>query len=71
MSSTSPRHLRSPFRAGAFDTVFIDAPCSGPGTIRRDLDIRWKRQAADLADLPPPSAYCWIDPPTSCGQAAS
>jgi 16S rRNA (cytosine967-C5)-methyltransferase len=38
-----------PFRAGAFDTVFIDAPCSGLGTVRRDPDIRWKRQAADLA----------------------
>jgi 16S rRNA (cytosine967-C5)-methyltransferase len=38
-----------PFRAGAFDTVFIDAPCSGLGTIRRDPDIRWKRQAVDLA----------------------
>jgi 16S rRNA (cytosine967-C5)-methyltransferase len=38
-----------PFRAGAFDTVFIDAPCSGLGTIRRDPDIRWKRTPGDLA----------------------
>jgi len=38
-----------PFRTEAFDTVFIDAPCSGLGTIRRDPDIRWKRTAGDLA----------------------
>jgi 16S rRNA (cytosine967-C5)-methyltransferase len=38
-----------PFRAGAFDEVFIDAPCSGLGTIRRDPDIRWKRTPADVA----------------------
>lgn len=38
-----------PFRAGAFDEVFIDAPCSGLGTIRRDPDIRWKRTPADFA----------------------
>jgi 16S rRNA (cytosine967-C5)-methyltransferase len=40
-----------PFRAGAFDLVFIDAPCSGLGTIRRDPDIRWKREASDLPAL--------------------
>jgi 16S rRNA (cytosine967-C5)-methyltransferase len=38
-----------PFRDNAFDTVFIDAPCSGLGTIRRDPDIRWKRAVADLS----------------------
>ena len=32
-----------------FDCVLIDAPCSGLGTIRRDPEIRWRRQAADLA----------------------
>jgi 16S rRNA (cytosine967-C5)-methyltransferase len=40
-----------PFRREVFDTVFIDAPCSGLGTIRRDPDIRWKRVAADLPKL--------------------
>jgi 16S rRNA (cytosine967-C5)-methyltransferase len=34
-----------------FDLVFVDAPCSGLGTIRRDPDIRWRRTAADLPDL--------------------
>ncbi len=36
-----------PFGA-AFDCVLVDAPCSGLGTIRRDPDIRWRRNEADL-----------------------
>ncbi len=39
-----------PFRR-AFDCVFVDAPCSGLGTLRRDPDIRWRRQASDLVPL--------------------
>ena len=35
----------------SFDRVLIDAPCSGLGTIRRDPDIRWRRNVADLAGL--------------------
>ena len=31
-----------------FDAILIDAPCSGTGVIRRQPDIRWSRQAADL-----------------------
>lgn len=31
-----------------FDCVLVDAPCSGLGTIRRDPDIRWRRDEADL-----------------------
>ena len=34
-----------------FDVVFVDAPCSGLGTIRRDPDIRWRRREADLEPL--------------------
>ncbi|MBP1633447.1 MAG: rsmB [Acidobacteria bacterium] len=34
-----------------FDAVLLDAPCSGLGTIRRDPEIRWRRQASDLARL--------------------
>src|SRR5262245_54658947 len=37
-----------PFRSGSFDTVLIDAPCSGLGTVRRDPDIRWRRTPDDL-----------------------
>ena len=34
-----------------FDTVLVDAPCSGLGTLRRDPDIRWRRQESDLRAL--------------------
>jgi 16S rRNA (cytosine967-C5)-methyltransferase len=39
-----------PFRA-AFSTVIVDAPCSGLGTLRRDPDIRWRRDEASLSAL--------------------
>ena len=39
-----------PFRP-VFDCVVVDAPCSGLGTIRRDPEIRWRRQPADLPHL--------------------
>ena len=39
-----------PFRR-EFDVVFVDAPCSGLGTVRRDPDIRWRRTEADLEPL--------------------
>ena len=39
-----------PFGA-LFDRVLIDAPCSGLGTVRRDPDIKWRRQAHDLEGL--------------------
>jgi 16S rRNA (cytosine967-C5)-methyltransferase len=35
----------------AFDRVLVDAPCSGLGTVRRDPDIKWRREEADLAGL--------------------
>ena len=38
-----------PFADGAFDTVLVDAPCSGLGTVRRDPDIKWRRSAEDLS----------------------
>ena len=31
-----------------FDLVLVDAPCTGLGTIRRDVDIRWRRAEADV-----------------------
>jgi 16S rRNA (cytosine967-C5)-methyltransferase len=36
-----------PFRV-QFDCVLVDAPCSGLGTLRRDPDIKWRCQPADL-----------------------
>ncbi len=34
-----------------FETVIVDAPCSGLGTLRRDPDIRWRRHESDLEAL--------------------
>jgi 16S rRNA (cytosine967-C5)-methyltransferase len=34
-----------------FDVVLLDAPCSGLGTLRREPDLRWRRQPADLPAL--------------------
>ncbi len=42
------RHL--PF-SRTIDTLLIDAPCSGLGTLRRDPDLRWRRTAGDLPGL--------------------
>jgi 16S rRNA (cytosine967-C5)-methyltransferase len=39
-----------PFRT-PFDWVLLDVPCSGLGTIRRDPDLRWRREEADLPAL--------------------
>ena len=35
----------------AFDEVFIDAPCSGLGTLRRPPEIRWRIKPADIAEF--------------------
>jgi 16S rRNA (cytosine967-C5)-methyltransferase len=40
-----------PFQPASFDRALVDAPCSGLGTIRRDPDIRWRRQPDDLPAL--------------------
>jgi len=34
-----------------FDRILLDAPCSGLGVIRKKPDIKWTRQAKDLAEL--------------------
>lgn len=34
--------------AASVDTLLIDAPCSGLGTLRREPDLRWRRTADDL-----------------------
>jgi 16S rRNA (cytosine967-C5)-methyltransferase len=43
--------LMPPPFSRSFDVVLVDAPCSGLGTLRRDPDIRWRRQAGDLEQL--------------------
>jgi 16S rRNA (cytosine967-C5)-methyltransferase len=39
------RHARS------FDRVFVDAPCTGTGTWRRNPDAKWRLRPQDLAEL--------------------
>jgi 16S rRNA (cytosine967-C5)-methyltransferase len=34
-----------------FDRVFVDAPCTGTGTWRRNPDAKWRLRPEDLADL--------------------
>lgn len=36
---------------GAFDLVFVDAPCSGADTLSRHPEIAWSLKEDDLADL--------------------
>jgi 16S rRNA (cytosine967-C5)-methyltransferase len=38
---------RPPF-IGMFESVLLDAPCSGLGTLGRNPDIRWRARAVDL-----------------------
>lgn len=42
---------RAPLRALTADAVLVDAPCTGLGTGRRRPETRWRRTAADAADL--------------------
>lgn len=35
----------------SFETVFVDAPCSGTGTLRRHPEIRWRMGPGDVEDL--------------------
>jgi 16S rRNA (cytosine967-C5)-methyltransferase len=48
---TSPPFISRSGSGGLFDLVVVDVPCSGLGTLRRDPDIRWRRQEADLPEL--------------------
>jgi 16S rRNA (cytosine967-C5)-methyltransferase len=56
------RHLVEPGdkwakrRAGTFDRVLVDAPCTGTGTWRRNPDARTRLREIDLAELCPKQA---------------
>ena len=39
------------WRAGIFDRVLVDAPCSGLGALRRRPEARWRRTPDDLGPL--------------------
>ena len=38
-------------RAGPFDRILIDAPCSNTGVMRRRVDVRWRLNARELPVL--------------------
>lgn len=40
-----------PFKQDYFDTVLVDAPCSGTGTIRRNPEIRYRISQSDIEEL--------------------
>lgn len=40
-----------PSVTGSFDVVFVDAPCSGTGTLRRHPEIAWSVTEADVDEL--------------------
>ena len=42
---------RQPPFGPRFEWVVLDSPCSGLGTLRRDPDIRWRRNPEDLSRL--------------------
>jgi len=39
------------WRAGAFDRVLADVPCSGLGSLRRRPEARWRRNPGQLREL--------------------
>ena len=41
----------APYRAGIFDRVLVDAPCTGLGALRRRPEARWRRRSDDLLPL--------------------
>jgi len=41
----------APYRAGIFDRVLVDAPCTGLGALRRRPEARWRRRPDDLLPL--------------------
>lgn len=41
----------SDLEAEAYDAVFVDAPCSGIGTLRRHADIRWRMTEEEVSGV--------------------
>src|SRR5262245_43152304 len=41
----------APYRAGVFDRILVDAPCTGLGALRRRPEARWRRKPDDLFSL--------------------
>jgi 16S rRNA (cytosine967-C5)-methyltransferase len=47
----SESDVRAKRLAGKLDRVLVDAPCSGFGTLRRNPDLKWRHDAAAVAEL--------------------
>ncbi len=47
ISAVAADARRPPWRT-SFDSILLDAPCSGLGTLARHPDIRWRRRPRDL-----------------------
>ncbi|WP_283170383.1 RsmB/NOP family class I SAM-dependent RNA methyltransferase [Curtanaerobium respiraculi] len=45
------RDLSAALGQRTFDAAFVDAPCSGVGTLRRHPEIRWRLRAEEVNDL--------------------
>lgn len=45
------RKLSEKLPEASFDAVFVDAPCTGVGTLRRHPEIRWRLTAAQISDM--------------------
>jgi 16S rRNA (cytosine967-C5)-methyltransferase len=43
-----PVETLAPARAGTCDGVLVDAPCTNLGVLRRNPEVKWRRQPADL-----------------------
>lgn len=41
----------SQFGTETYDAIFIDAPCTGVGTLRRHADIRWRVTADEISSM--------------------
>ena len=51
MKVLDARNVQDVYPAESFDAVFVDAPCSGLGLVRRKPDIKYTKEAQDLKSL--------------------
>ena len=42
---------QSPFAAGAWDLVLLDAPCTGTGTFRRHPELKWRLSPESVGEM--------------------